>query len=100
MGNQHLQFTAEIWMTDTKLPLPEKEDKVQVVTNDEVPFLDMKIIWSPERDLQFSVFRKMVKKLKYVRMGGTHTTGTLHAIPLAVLNRLAIITFAKTLPSF
>ena len=42
-GNQHLQFTAEIWTNDTNLPLPAKEDKVQIVMNKKFPFLDMKM---------------------------------------------------------
>ena len=33
-GNQHLQFNAEIWVTDANFLLPAKEEKVQVVTND------------------------------------------------------------------
>ena len=57
-GNQHLQFTAEIWTTDAKPPLPEKYYRVQVVMNDEFLFLDMKMIWYTEGDLQFSDFRK------------------------------------------
>ena len=65
-GNQHLQFTAEIWAPEVYPPLPAKEDRVQIVTNDEIPFLDMKIIWSPEEDLKFRVFRKKVKQLKYI----------------------------------
>ena len=32
-GNQHLQFTAEIWMNGTNLPLSAKKYKVQIVTN-------------------------------------------------------------------
>ena len=42
-GNQSLQFTAEIWTNDTNLPLPAKEDKVQIVMNKKFPFLDMKM---------------------------------------------------------
>ena len=47
-GNQHLQFTAEIWINDVNLPPSVKKDRVQIVTNDKFSFLDMKIIWSPE----------------------------------------------------
>ena len=56
-GNQHLQFTAEIWTTDETPPLPTKEDRGKVATNAKFPSLDMKTSWSPEGDLQFSVFR-------------------------------------------
>ena len=52
-GNQHLQFTAEIWTTEANPPLPVKEDKVQIVTNGEFPFLAIKMSWSPEWYLQF-----------------------------------------------
>ena len=58
-GNQHLQFTAEIWTDESNSPTPEKEDRVQIVTNNEFPFLDMKMSWSPEGDLQFGVFREI-----------------------------------------
>ena len=33
-GNQHLQFTTEIWTNKANPPTPEKEDQVQIVTND------------------------------------------------------------------
>ena len=66
VGNQHLQFNAEKWTTEKNFPTPTKEERVQIVTNDEFPFLDMKMSWSPEEDLQFSVFRKQQHKLKYV----------------------------------
>ena len=56
--NQHLQFTAEIWTNKANSPTPEKEDQVQIMMNDEFPFFDMKMSWSPEGDLQFRVFRK------------------------------------------
>ena len=91
-SNQHLQFTTEIWTTEENSPLPEKEYRVQIVTNDEFPFLDVKMSWSPEGDLKFSVFRKIGQQLKYFRMGSTHTPGTLRAIPSGVLNRFAKIT--------
>ena len=50
-GNQHLKFTAEIWTTEKNSPIPAKEERVQIVTNDEFPFLDMKMSSSPEGDL-------------------------------------------------
>ena len=41
--NQHLKFTEEI-RTDGANPLtPKKKDPVKIVTNDEFPFLDMKM---------------------------------------------------------
>ena len=56
--NQHLKFTVEIWTDGANPPTPEKEDRVQIVAKDEFPFLDMKMSWSQEGDLQFGVFRK------------------------------------------
>ena len=88
-GKQHLQFTSEIWKNEANFPTPAKEDRVQIVTNDEFPFLEMKMSWSPEGDLQFGVFRKKVHQLKYVRQDITHTPGTLRAIPSGVLNRIS-----------
>ena len=58
MGKQHLYFTVEIWTNDTDLTLSAKKDKVEIVTNSEFPFLDIKMNWFPEGDLYFSVFRK------------------------------------------
>ena len=57
-GNQNLQFTAEIWTNEADSSNPEKEDRVQIVKNNEFPFFYMKMSWSPEGDLQFGVFRK------------------------------------------
>ena len=73
-------------------PTPEKEDRVQIVTKYEFPFLDMKTSWSPEEDLQFGVFRKKGQQLKYVGKESTHTPGNLRAIPSGVFNRLAKLT--------
>ena len=55
----------------------------------------MKMSWSPEGDLKFGVFRKNVKKLKYIGKESTHRPGTLHAIPLGVLNHLDKLTSRK-----
>ena len=74
---------------------PEKEERVQIVTNIEFPFCDMKMSWSPEGDLQFGVLRKKRQQLKYVSKESTHTPGTLRAIPSGVLNHLAKLTSSK-----
>ena len=55
----------------------------------------MKTSWYLEGDLQFSVFRKKGKQLKYFVMGSNHTPGNLCAIPSGVLNRLAKLTSLK-----
>ena len=94
-GNQHLKFTAEIW-TDGVNPLtPENEDRVQIMSQDELPFLYMKMSWSPEGGLQFGVFRNKGQQLKYVGKESTHTPGTLRTIPSGVFNRLAKLTSRK-----
>ena len=94
-GNQHLQFTVEIWTTEENSPTPTKEEIVQIVTNDEFPFLDMKMSCSPEGGLQFGVFRENGQQLKYVGKESTHTPSTLRTIPSGVLNRLAKLTSRK-----
>ena len=63
--------------------------------NDELPFLDMKISWYPEGDLQIRIFRNKGQKLKDVGNESTHTPGNLCAIPSGVLNRLAKLTSRK-----
>ena len=80
-GNQHLQFTTEIWINKDNYPTHEKKDRVQIVKNDEFLYLDMKMSWSPEGDLQFEVFKKKGQQLKYVVQESNHTPGTLRAIP-------------------
>ena len=68
-GNKHLQFIAEIWTTEENFPTPEKEERVQTVTNDEFPFLDMKMSWSPKGYLQFGVSRKKGTAIKVSQKG-------------------------------
>ena len=62
------------------------------MTIDELPFLDMKMSWSPEGDLKFGVFREKGQKLKYAGKESTNTPSNLHAIPSGVLNPLAKLT--------
>ena len=91
-GNQHLQFTEKIWTTEENSPTPAKEEIFQIVTYNELSFLDTKMSWCPEGDLQFGVFRKKGQQLKYIGRDITHTPGTLHAIPSGVLIPLAKLT--------
>ena len=95
-GNRHLQFNAEIWTNGANSPTTEKEDQVQIVTNDEFPFFYMKMSWSPEGDLQFRVFSKRVQQLKYADKESNHTPITLRAIPSGVLNCLDKLTSRNT----
>ena len=63
-GNQHLKYTAEIWTDGANPPTPENKYRVQIVAKDEFPFLDMKMSWSPEGDLQLGVFIKKRQQFK------------------------------------
>ena len=83
-------------MTDTNFTLPANQEKVQVVTNNQFPFLDMKMSWYLQGDLQFSAFRKHLQQLNYPGIGSIHTPGTLNTIPLQVLNCLVELTLIKT----
>ena len=94
-GNQNLKLTAEICMKEENSPTHAKEERVQIVTNNEFLFLDMKMSWSPEGALKLGVFSEKGKQLKYVRKESTHTPGTLLVIPLGVLNLLAKLTSRK-----
>ena len=40
-GNQHLQFTVEIWTSDLNTPHSEKKDTSQTCMANRLPFLDM-----------------------------------------------------------
>ena len=86
--NQHLKPDAEICTKEENSLTPVKEERVKIVTNNELPFVDMKMISSHEWDKQFGVFRKKGQQLKYVGKESTHTPGNLCAIPLGVLNCL------------
>ena len=56
------------------------------MANNDFPFLEIKMSWSPEDGLQFKVFGKRVNKIKYVVKISTHTSRTLRKIPSGVLN--------------
>ena len=60
--NQNLQFTAEIWTNDKNTPPSAKKDRVQIVTGNKFPFLDMKMSWSLEGYRQFGALRKKGQK--------------------------------------
>ena len=54
-------------------------------------FLDINMRWHPKGDLQFGIFSKKVRHVKYIIKFSTHTPGTLCVIPSVVLNHLAKI---------
>ena len=80
---------------EENFPTPAKEERIQFATNNEFPFLEMKMSCSPEGDLQFGVFMKKEHQLEYAGKETTHTPGTLRAIPSGVLNCLAKLTSIK-----
>ena len=89
-GNQHLQLTAEVLTNDTNPPPPStNKEKVQIMANDELPFLDMQMSWYPEGDMEFGLFRKKGQQLKYIGKGSNHTPGNLRVIALGIINRLS-----------
>ena len=87
-GNQHLQFTAEIWTNNKNLPPSDKKDRSQIYPDDGLTVLDMNIRCYLEGDAQFERFSNKEKLLKYIRKGSTHKTGTLRAISSVLLNFL------------
>ena len=80
------------FIDDTDLPPSENKDKVQISTANIFPLMYMNMSWYPEWGLQFGILIKKGQQLSYVGKGSTHTPGTLHAIPLGVLNYLAKLT--------
>ena len=55
-GNQHPQFTSEIWTKDTNLTPYENKDRVKTSAAYRHLFLDMNTSWSPEGELNFGIF--------------------------------------------
>ena len=66
------------------------------MAKDELLFLDMKMSWFLEGDVQFGVFRKKGQQLNYTGMGSANKPGNICAIPSGVFNILAKLTFTKT----
>ena len=71
---------------------PSRKKKIPEITINEFPFLDMKLNWNFEENLNFSVYRKENQVLKYLEKGSCHTKATFEAIPSGVFNRLAKLT--------
>ena len=96
-GNQQSQFYAEIFTIDMNLTPFTKEDKVPIVTNNEFPFLDMKMSCYSEGDLKFGVFSKEIQQLNCICKVITHTPNNLRTISLVFLNLLCKSHLKKTL---
>ena len=99
-GGDFLQFTVEMWIDQSREdvpdcpPTPEEEyhKDVSVVRDKEFPFLDMKLLWSEEGNLQFQIYRKPNQQLRYLNKGSTHTKACFKAIPTGVFKRMAKLT--------
>ena len=87
-GNQHLHFTSEIWTNNIDLTPSSKKDKVQIVENNKLIFLYIKISWYPKEDQKFGVFSRKGHQLNYIGKGSTHTPINIRMIPSEVINRL------------
>ena len=75
-ANKPRQFTEEIKTTNTNLLPYANKYKVEIMTYDEFPFLDMGMSWSLEVDLKFGVFSKKGQQLKYIVKESNHTPST------------------------
>ena len=94
--NQRVQFTTKIWTSDKSLLPFEKKEKFQISAADELPLLDMNMIWSPEGGMRFLIFRKRRQQLKLVGNKITNTPVILHTIQPWFLNHLAKLIFQTT----
>ena len=74
------------------MEITSEVDGVSVISDEFLPFLDMKMSWDAKGKLRFSVFQKPNQRLKYVSADSTHTPATRKAIPRGVFQRLAKIT--------
>ena len=85
-----------MWLARGKRVSPKKEEEydelVSVCRKDYFPYLDMKLVWSNEEELQFQVYMKPNQQLKYLNNDSTHTYSCFKAIPNGVYKRLAKLT--------
>lgn len=86
-------FTASIWGADKKsLNSESSNPRVEVVSSDYFPYLDMKMTWDTKGDLNFGVYLKPGQRLKYLNKGSEHPTHCFNAINTGVFGRLAKLT--------
>ena len=83
-----------------KLPSFAKEDKVQILTNDKFPLLDMKISWSPEGGQQFGIFGQKWTAIQAHRSGKYPHTRYPVLDPIRSLKPPCKTHLAKTLIAF
>jgi hypothetical protein len=86
----YLQFTCSIWLPNEKAK--EHNKMVSIERGKGFPYLDMELIWSEQKELQFQVYMKPNQQLKYLNKGSTHTGAVFKAIPKGVYQRLAKLT--------
>eukprot|EP00957_Ditylum_brightwellii_P053199 4033961-Ditylum_brightwellii.AAC.1 len=101
-----IQFTTKVWELtafQNKFNMLHKEEirdapvakwlkQVKVISENEFPFLDMKMSWTEDGQLRFNVFNKKKQAIKYVEKGSTHRTCTFKSITLGVYTRLGRLT--------
>ena len=75
VGGDFFKFTACVWKPGEDESGRELEG-VSAVTNDALPYLDMKMSWNVRGKINFSVYRKPNQRLKYVSSDSTHTRAT------------------------
>jgi len=88
-GN-YLQFTCSIWIPNGRAK--EHNKMVSIERGKGFPYLDMELIWSEKKELQFQIYMKPSQQLKYLNKGSTHTGDVFKAIPQGVYQRLAKLT--------
>ena len=88
VGGDYLVFTASVWNPES-IESEVEIDRVSVISDDYLPFLDVQMCWNAKGNLEFSVYQKPNQRLKYVGSDSTHTPATRRAIPNGVFQRLA-----------
>ena len=58
-GSEYLQFTCDVWMSDTPPDLKPKNKKVKINRKSAFPYLDMELNWIND-ELKFKVHHKKV----------------------------------------
>ena len=89
-NSNRLQFTAEVWGQDKRDRSISKTVKVDC--GKYFAYLDTKMSWNQDDELQFGVYMKENQNLKYLNKGSIHRKSCFDAIPQGVMGRLAKLT--------
>jgi hypothetical protein len=107
LGTKDIQFTMEVWRpgSDFTGPIPESLVNVEsigtfhtVSINGDTcfPYLDIKLSWSEENTLSFSVYCKPGELVKYLNTDSHHHRNHKSAVLSGVELRLALLTTRTT----